>query len=73
MVFKEPIVEMIELLPNDINTTTGPGYTICQRLATDNVGCNEWDPTSNVTQAELCYYTCQPDSQAEDYQVINHL
>lgn len=70
MLFQEPRVEYVELMSTEITTKTGPGYTVCQRVFTSDVGCQVWG--GNVSAAELCEESnCDTSSNAANYTQYN--
>lgn len=71
MVFQEPKVEFVELMSADINTLTGPGYTVCQRIATTDVGCFEMYGDADAPDEIVCPETCMTNSQAQNWQEFN--
>lgn len=52
MIFQEPIVEYVQLIPTDISTISGSSYRVCQYTGYSTVTCEEME--SNISKTQLC-------------------
>jgi len=60
MVFDKPRIEFIQIDTSNTLSTTGSGYTICERVSGENIDQNEWcgsySPSYHIDQEEECQY-----------------
>ena len=71
MIFQEPTVEFIQLIPTDISTISGAGYRVCQFTGYATVTCE--DLHNDVSKSTLCGRSCVTSSDAaneDDYNLI---
>ena len=72
MIFREPMVEYVQLMQTDISTISGASYRLCQYTGYTTVVCEELQ--SDVTHATLCGRSpCATSSDATSQQDWNNL
>jgi len=65
MLMQSPSVEFVVLNGMSIIAETGSGYTLCQKLYGNNVGCKEFGNAA-VTVTVLCGEFCDTSSSNPD-------
>lgn len=52
MIFREPMVDFVQIVSTDISTISGAGYNVCQYTGNTTVTCEVFG--GDVTKSELC-------------------